>query len=127
MHERRDPRERRNPRHAPSDRRNEERRDSPRTEIAYDFKEPGGRWRSTMGDLSVEGAAFITTTPPAGNAVVLKISIPTFTVPIIAIATIVSRVGLTEGTKLGVRFTDVGVEAELAIAEWVEFKARARA
>ncbi len=127
MHERRDPRERRNPRHAPSDRRNEERRDSPRTEVAYDFKEPNGTWRSTLGDLSVEGAAFITTAPPAGNHVVLKVSIPTFSMPIIAMATIVSRVGQAEGTKVGLTFTDIELEAQLAIAEWVEFRARARA
>ncbi len=126
MHERRAPTERRS-RPKVSDRRNEERRDSPRTVIAYDFKEPGGTWRSTLGDLSVEGAAFITTAPPAGNVVVLKVSIPTFTVPIIAIGTIVSRVGQVEGAKLGLVFTDIDVEAQLAIAEWVEFRARANA
>lgn len=80
-----------------------------------------------MGDLCVEGAAFVTTAPPAGNLVVLKICIPTFTVPIVAIATLVSRLGVTEGTKVGLVFTDISVEAQLAIAEWVEFKARARA
>lgn len=126
MHERRASVERRS-RPKGTDRRAEERRDSPRTVIAYDFKEPGGRWRSTFGDLSVEGAAFITTAPPAGSVIVLKVSIPTFTIPIIAMGAIVSRVGLAEGAKLGLVFTDLDVEAQLAIAEWVEFRARAAA
>ena len=126
MHERRAPTERRS-RPKVSDRRNEERRDSPRTVIAYDFKEPGGTWRSTLGDLSVEGAAFITTAPPSGQVIVLKVSIPTFIEPIIAMASVVSRHGLTEGTKVGLIFTDIEVEAQLAIAEWVELRERAQA
>jgi hypothetical protein len=126
MHERRSPSERRN-RPKVTDRRSEERRDSPRTQIAYDFKEPNGLWRSTTGDLSVEGASFITTAPPVGDVIVLKVSIPTFAVPLVALGTIVSRVALREGAKIGLKFTDIGVEPQLAIAEWVEFKSRARA
>jgi len=127
MHERRDPRERRNDRHNPSDRRAEERRDSPRTEVAYDFKELGGHWRSTLGDLSVEGAAFVTTAPPDGDVVMVKITVPTFSMPIFAIANVVSRRVAAEGIKVGLVFADIELEAQLAIAEWVEFRARARA
>ena len=57
----------------------------------------------------------------------VKVSIPTFAMPIFAIANVVSRTGALEGTKVGLAFADIEVEAQLAIAEWVEFRARAAA
>ncbi len=125
MNERRTLAERRTRMEMTPDRRLEERRDSPRTEVAYDVREPGQRWRSTRGDLSAEGAAFITTAPPLGHEIEMRVSVPTFSESIFARAVVVSRHGLLEGTKIGLVFTDIEVEAQLAIAEWVEFKARA--
>ena len=79
------------------DRRDEERRDSPRREIALDVREPGRKSRSCMGDLSVGGASFVTTAPPRGDSVELLFTVPTFTGPIIASAVVVSRKGLPKG------------------------------
>ena len=103
-----------------SERREDERRDSPRKEIALDVREPGRPGRSCMGDLSVGGASFVTVAPPAGDSVELLFTIPTFTGPIIASAVVVARQGLSKGTKVSVVFIDLDVEAELAIAQWFD-------
>ena len=102
------------------ERREDERRDSPRKEIALDVREPGRRARSCMGDLSIGGAAFVTTAPPAGDSVELLFTIPTFTGPNIASAVVVARRGLSTGTQVSVVFVDLDVEAELAIAQWFD-------
>lgn len=102
------------------ERRADERRDSPRVEIALDVREPGRRGRSCMGDLSVGGASFVTTAPPAGDSVELLFSLPTFAGPIMASAVVVARRGLARGTQVSVVFTDLDVEAELAIAQWFD-------
>ena len=102
------------------ERREDERRDSPRKEIALDVREPGHKARSCTGDLSIGGAAFVTTAPPAGDSVELLFTIPTFTGPIIASAVVVARRGLSTGTQVSVVFVDLDVEAELAIAQWFD-------
>ena len=102
------------------ERRADERRDSPRREIALDVREPGRKSRSCMGDLSVGGASFVTTAPPSSDSVELLFTVPTFVGPIIASAVVVARKGLPQGTQVSVVFTDLEVEAELAIAEWFD-------
>jgi hypothetical protein len=102
------------------ERRGEERRDSPRREIALDVREPGRRSRPCMGDLSTGGASFVTTAPPAGDTVELMFSIPTYVGPVTALATVVGRRGVEKGTLVSVVFTDLDVEAELAIAQWFD-------
>jgi len=103
-----------------SERRGDERRDSPRREIALDVREPGRKSRSCTGDLSIGGASFITTAPPAGDSVELLFAIPTYAGPIIASAVVVARKGLSKGTQVSVVFTDLDIEAELAIAQWFD-------
>ena len=102
------------------ERREDERRDSPRKDIALDVREPGRKSRSCTGDLSVGGASFITTAPPAGDTVELLFTIPTYAGPIIASAVVVARRGLPKGTQVSVVFIDLDVEAELAIAQWFD-------
>jgi hypothetical protein len=102
------------------ERRGDERRDSPRREIALDVREPGKKSRSCMGDLSVGGASFVTTSPPAGDSVELMFNIPTYVGPIVASAAVIARRGLEKGTQLSVVFTDLEVDAELAIAQWFD-------
>src|SRR6478672_10313781 len=102
------------------ERRGDERRDSPRREIALDVREPGRKSRSCMGDLSIGGASFVTTAPPAGDSVELLFTVPTYTGPIVASAVVVARRGLSKGTQISVVFTDLDVEAELAIAQWFD-------
>ncbi len=102
------------------ERRGDERRDSPRREIALDVREPGRKSRSCMGDLSVGGASFVTTAPPMGDSVQLLFSVPTFVGPIEASAVVVARRGAEKGTHLSVVFTDLDIEAELAIAQWFD-------
>jgi len=107
-------------------RRASERRDFPRHEVALDFREPGGRQRSCVGDLSPEGAAFITTAPPAGDVVHLRFTLPCYDGPVFARAQVVSRAGKLKGAKIGVIFTDIDVDAELAIARWLHDVTAAR-
>ncbi len=120
MSERRKGGERRGGRsiHGPS-RRASERRDFPRAEVALDVREPGGRQRSCVGDLSPEGAAFVTTSPPFGDVVHLRFHLPSYDGPVFARAKVVSRSGEKAGAKIGVVFTDIDVDAELAIAQWL--------
>lgn len=102
------------------ERRGEERRESPRREIALDVREPGKKSRSCVGDLSVSGASFITTTPPMSDSVEMMFTVPGYVGPIIASGVVVARRGAVKGTQVSVVFTDIDVEAELAIAQWVE-------
>jgi hypothetical protein len=101
-------------------RRVEERRDYPRFEIALDVREPSGRSRSCMGDLSPEGAAFVTTSPPLGDQVLLRFALPNTDGAIVAAARVVARSGQAAGTQVSVIFTDIHIEAQLAIAEWAQ-------
>jgi hypothetical protein len=103
-----------------AERRGDERRDSPRREIALDVREPGRPSRSCMGDLSVDGASFVTGAPPAGDLVQLMFSLPTYAGPIIAQGCIVGRAGAVQGTQVSIAFTDIDVEAQLAIAQWFD-------
>ncbi len=102
------------------ERRGDERRDSPRREIALDVREPGQKARSCMGDLSVSGASFITMAPPLSDSVQLMFTVPTFAGPVIASAVVVARRGVAKGTQVSVVFTDIDLEAELAIAQWFD-------
>lgn len=102
------------------ERRGDERRDSPRKDIGLDVREPGRKSRSCRGDLSVAGASFVTTMPPAGDLVELLFTVPTYAGPIIANAIVVARRELEAGTQVSVVFVDLEVEAELAIAQWFD-------
>ncbi|MFO0600495.1 MAG: PilZ domain-containing protein [Myxococcaceae bacterium] len=102
------------------ERRGDDRRDSPRPEIALDVREPGKRARSLTGDLSIGGASFITTAPPLNDSVELMFSLPTYVGPIIASGVVVARRGVKKGCQVSVVFTDIDVEAELAIAQWID-------
>lgn len=104
------------------ERRGDERRDSPRWEVALDVREPGRPSRSCMGDLSVAGASFVTPEPPLGDAVELLFNVPTYAGPIIASAVVVARNASPDGkgVHVNVVFTDLEVEAELAIAQWFD-------
>lgn len=101
-------------------RRVEERRDYPRFEIALDVREPQGRSRSCQGDLSPEGAAFLTSAPPLGEWVLVRFFLPNVDGPIVAEGRIAGRSGAAQGTQVSVIFTDIHVEAQLAIAEWAQ-------
>ncbi|MFT3713993.1 MAG: PilZ domain-containing protein [Archangium sp.] len=102
------------------ERRGDERRDSPRCDIALDVREPGKKSRPVTGDLSIGGASLVTTAPPLGDAIELMFTIPTFAGPIIASGVIVARRGTAKGTQVSVVFTDLDVEAELAIAQFLD-------
>jgi hypothetical protein len=107
-------------------RRAEERRDYPRFEVALDVREPNGRSRSCFGDLSPEGAAFVTTAPPLGDVVLLRVHLPDLDGPIIAVGRVLARTGVSAGVQVGVRFTEIDIAAQLAIAEWAQDKLLSR-
>lgn len=101
-------------------RRMEERRDYPRFDIALDVREPNGRSRSCFGDLSPEGAAFVTTAPPLGDVVLLRMNLPNVDGPIIAVGRVLARTGVAAGVQVSVRFTEIDIAGQLAIAEWAQ-------
>jgi hypothetical protein len=103
-----------------SERRGDDRRDWLRKEIALDVREPGRKSRACMGDLSVGGASFITTAPPFTDSVQVMFTLPTYVGPIIASATVIARRAVEKGAHISVVFTDLDVEAELAIAQWFD-------
>lgn len=105
-------------------RRTEERRDSPRWEVALDVREPHKKTRSCIGDLSVEGASYITTMPPMGDEVLLKFTVPTWEGPIVAKGRVVAREGAVQGAQICVTFTEIDLCAQLAIAEWFDLAGR---
>lgn len=47
-------------------------------------------------------------------------TVPTYVGPIIAQGCIVGRKGTFTGTQVSVAFTDIDVEAQLAIAQWFD-------
>ncbi len=101
-------------------RRREERRDFPRLQIALDVREPHGRVRPCVGDLSPEGASFVTSAPPLGDTVLMRFRLPNFAGPVIAAGRVVGRSRSRAGTQVSVTFTKIELEAELAIAEWLQ-------
>lgn len=103
-----------------AERRGEDRRDCDRKDIAFDVREPGRRSRSCIGDLALSGASFVTTAPPLGDTLELMFTIPTYVGPIVATATVVARRSAERGALISVVFTDIDVEAELAIAQWFD-------
>jgi hypothetical protein len=104
------------------ERRGGERRDSPRRAVALDVREPGQKSRSCVGDLSVEGASYVTATPPAGEVVELMVSVPTYAGPIVTRGHVVGRAARPGGVQVSVVFPDLDVEAQLAIAQWLELQ-----
>jgi PilZ domain len=102
------------------ERRGDERRDSPRREIALDVREAGRPSRACQGDLSVGGASFIAAQSPSSDTVELMFSLPTYVGPVVASAVVVGRREHEKGTLVNVVFTDLEVEAELAIAQWFD-------
>lgn len=102
------------------ERREEERRDSPRTEVALDVREPGKKGRSCVGNLSVGGASFVTTEPVTGDSVELMLNIPTYVGPIVVNAVVVGRRTVGDRQQVNVVFVDLDVEVELAIAQWFD-------
>jgi hypothetical protein len=50
----------------------------------------------------------------------LTFTLPTHAGPITASGFVVSRWGALQGTQVGVAFTDIDVEAQLAIAQWLD-------
>ena len=102
------------------ERRGEDRRDCPRCEIALDVREPRRKARAVIGDLSIGGVSYVTTAPPLGDVGDVMFTIPTYSGPIIAQGIVVARHGATKGAQVSIVFTDLEVEAELAIAQWID-------
>ncbi len=85
-----------------------------------EVSEHGRAGRPCLGDLSINGASFVTTSPPEGELVRLTFTLPTYAGLISAAGYVVSRAGAPQGTQVGVAFTDIDVEAQLAIAQWLD-------
>lgn len=99
----------------------EDRRDSDRVAIRILVREAalGGSFEERAGNLSLGGVYYVEGHPPSGNRVELRFLLPGTPGEIRATGEIlrVTREGGTFGTH--VRFADLPIEAELAIARFL--------
>jgi hypothetical protein len=106
--------------------RNDDRRDSPRVPIrlwARDLAE-GGIFQVHHADIGVGGAFWTTRYPPLGTQVEIGFRLADQKRELRAAAKIVRTTSNGEEIGLHVLFTDLDVRAELALARYVESKAR---
>jgi hypothetical protein len=100
----------------------DDRRDSGRVPIRLMVRDPalGGSYDERPGNLSIGGAYFTDGHPPSGDRLQIRFLLPGAGGEVRAEAEVlrVTREGSAFGTH--VRFLDLPVEAELAIARWLE-------
>lgn len=102
------------------ERRATERRESQRRKVAVALDVPGEATRSFDGDVSLEGASFVTQTEIDRDSVNLTFRVPTFDKPIYAQACVVGRRTLAGTTRVVVAFTNIDDDARLALAQWFD-------
>ncbi len=99
-----------------------DRRDSDRVPLRIMVREIalGGSFDEREGDVSLGGAYFLAAHPPSGTAVELRFLLPGEHDEVHAVGEIlrVSRVERAFGAR--VRFVDLPLDAELAIARYLE-------
>jgi hypothetical protein len=99
-----------------------ERRDSPRVPMTFlvrDIKE-GGSYVERAGDLSLGGIQWTGKYPPEGREVEVRFRLPREVVEIRATGEIIRVEEQGGGIAFHVRFTQLPVESELAIARFLE-------
>jgi hypothetical protein len=105
-----------------SDRRAGERRDSPRVPMAFLVRnlEEGGSYVEERGDLSLGGIYWTGRYSPGGTDVEVRFRLPRVTREIRAQGEIIRLDDQQGGVGFHVRFTQLDVESELAIARFLE-------
>lgn len=110
--------------------RGDERRDSPRVPMTFllrDIANPKAGWEERHGDLSIGGIAWKGKTPPHGTTVDVRFRLMGVPKEVVCKGEIIRVVDQGQNIEFRVRFTELDVTAELAIAkyldEWIETNA----
>ena len=108
------------------DRRAEERRESPRIPMQFLVRDidEGGSYQEREGDLSVGGIHWRGRYPPEGKHVEVRFRLPGVPKEIRARCEIIRIEQEGGGIGFHVRFTELSVESELAIARFIDEHAR---
>jgi hypothetical protein len=110
--------------------RDDERRDSPRVPMTFllrDVANPRGGWEERTGDLSIGGIAWRGKTPPHGTTVDVRFRLLGVPREIQCKGEIIRVVDQGQTIEFRVRFVELDVASELAVAkfldEWIETNA----
>ncbi len=110
--------------------RGDERRDSPRVPMTFllrDIADPKGHWEERQGDLSIGGIAWRGKTPPHGTSVDVRFRLMGVPREIQCKGEIIRVVDQGQAIEFRVRFVELDVKSELAVAkyldEWIETNA----
>lgn len=100
----------------------EDRRDSPRVPIRLKVRQAGGteEWRERDGDLSLGGVAWNGDGLTAGTAVEVRFQLPGSPAEVEVRGEVLQVTQGPQGPAAHVRFQDLPVEAELAIARHLD-------
>lgn len=104
-----------------ANRRQGDRRDSPRVAATLELDDGAGR-TAARGELGLGGASFTTAHPPAGAQVLLRCSLGGTTLE--AKARVVGREVHGHETTVHLAFGELPVDVELALARWLDAAAK---
>ncbi len=96
-----------------------ERREANRRKVTVVVTLPKELPRSFDGDVSLNGASFVTSLPIPGTSLALSFRVPTQSAPIVVQGWIIGRRPDADRTRVVVAFTNLDDDARLAIADWV--------
>ncbi len=105
------------------ERRREDRRDSPRypmTFLVRDANEEDALWEEREGDLSLGGIHWQGKTPPHGTEVEVRFRLPGIPKEVRARGEIIRLSDGGKSISFHVRFTDLDVQSELAVAKYLD-------
>ena len=101
----------------------DERRDSPRVPMSFLVRDVGlrdGEWEERSGDLSLGGISWRGKTAPHGTEVDVRFRLPLVPKEVRARGEILRVKAAGVGIDFHLRFTDLDVRAELAIARYLD-------
>jgi hypothetical protein len=102
---------------------NDERRDSPRVPMNFLVRDVGlkdGEWEERTGDLSLGGISWRGKTAPHGTEVDVRFRLPLVPKEVRARGEILRVKAAGVGIDFHLRFTELDVRAELAIARFLD-------
>jgi hypothetical protein len=100
----------------------DDRRDSPRYAMSFLVRDLGEEnlWEEREGDLSIGGIHWLGKTPPRGQHVEVRFRLPKVPREIRAQGEIIRLSEAGKGIGFHVRFTELDVESELAVARYID-------
>jgi len=101
----------------------DERRDSPRVPMSFLVRDVGlrdGEWEERQGDLSLGGISWRGKTAPHGTEVDVRFRLPLVPKEVRARGEILRVKAAGVGIDFHLRFTDLDVRSELAIARFLD-------